>query len=102
MIRLKNEGYVKSVRGKSGGYLLARKPEEIMLGSIIRSFDGPLAPVRCASVTLYQRCEECIDEQACEIHHSMKKVRDAIAQVLDNTSLADGIHHHGQISNLEI
>src|SRR3569833_1964037 len=41
---LKRARFVKSIRGAGGGYLLKRPPEQIFLGEVIRSFDGPLAP----------------------------------------------------------
>ena len=51
-------------------------------------FDGPLAPVPCASQTAYQRCSDCKNEAVCGVHLAMKEVRDATARVLDGTSLA--------------
>jgi DNA-binding IscR family transcriptional regulator len=48
-----------------------------------------LAPVECVSVTAYRPCTECRDESTCGIHLVMKDVRDAIADILDHTSLAD-------------
>ena len=51
-------------------------------------FDGPLAPVPCASQTAYQRCADCKNEAVCGVHLAMKEVRDATARVLDGTSLA--------------
>ena len=53
LLGLKNHGILQSRKGKGGGYLLARDPAEIYLGQIVRMFDGPLAPVPCASQTAY-------------------------------------------------
>ncbi len=53
--------------------------------------DGPLAPLSCVSVNYYRRCDDCKDEQACEIRKVMRRVRDAIAGELDGTSLADAL-----------
>ena len=50
--------------------------------------DGPLAPIPCASRTQYQECEDC-DEATCQVRHMMLEVRQAIAEVLDNRSLAE-------------
>jgi DNA-binding IscR family transcriptional regulator len=50
--------------------------------------DGPLAPVPCASVTRYRRCNDCRDEKTCAISAVMRRVRDAMADVLDRTTLA--------------
>ncbi|HEU5042301.1 MAG TPA: Rrf2 family transcriptional regulator, partial [Gemmatimonadales bacterium] len=49
LLDLRNQGILRSRKGKGGGYLLARDPRDIYLGQIIRMLDGPLAPVPCAS-----------------------------------------------------
>jgi DNA-binding IscR family transcriptional regulator len=54
----------------------------------VRVLDGPLAPLPCASRTQYQRCEDC-DEESCRVRHMMLEVRQAVAAVLDNRSLAE-------------
>jgi Rrf2 family protein len=86
---LKQRGIVESKKGKGGGYQLAQAPDQITLGSVIRTIDGPLAPLPCASETAYRKCEECIDETRCGTRLVMKQVRDAIAAILDHTTLAD-------------
>ncbi|MDO8579898.1 MAG: Rrf2 family transcriptional regulator [Candidatus Omnitrophota bacterium] len=91
LLDLKNHGFLLSKRGKGGGYRLARDPKQIMMGSIIRIVEGPLAPVSCVSQTAYQKCHECRDEASCGIRMIMKEVREAIAKILDNTSLEDTI-----------
>lgn len=85
---LRNAGFVYSRKGKYGGYYLARPPGEIMIGHVVRVLDGPLAPIPCASKTRYQPCHDC-DVETCRVRHLMLEVRNAIAQVLDNTSLTD-------------
>lgn len=85
---LRNAGFVYSRKGKLGGYMLARLPEEIQIGHVVRVLDGPLAPIPCASKTRYQPCDDC-DVATCQIRHMMLDVRNAIAEVLDNTSLAE-------------
>jgi Rrf2 family protein len=88
LLGLKNHGLLLSRKGKGGGYRLARDPAEISLGQIVRLFDGPLAPVPCASQTAYVRCADCRNEAVCGVHLAMKEVRDATAKILDGTSLA--------------
>ncbi|HET8833804.1 MAG TPA: Rrf2 family transcriptional regulator [Gemmatimonadales bacterium] len=88
LLVLKNQGMLQSRKGKGGGYLLARDPKDIYLGQIVRMFDGPLAPVPCASQTAYVPCADCPNEAVCGVHLAMKAVRDATARVLDGTSLA--------------
>ncbi|HKT60933.1 MAG TPA: Rrf2 family transcriptional regulator [Gemmatimonadales bacterium] len=88
LLVLKHQGVLQSRKGKGGGYLLARDPKDIYLGQIVRMFDGPLAPVPCASQTAYVPCADCPNEAVCGVHLAMKAVRDATARVLDGTSLA--------------
>lgn len=89
LLALKNAGVLQSKKGKGGGYYLAQSPREISMGKVIRTLEGPLAPVPCVSETAYARCEECDDEWSCGIRLVMKEVRDAMAQILDNATLAD-------------
>ena len=85
---LRNAGLVHSKRGKGGGYMLARSPADIGVGAVIRVLDGPLAPIQCASKTVYRRCDDCLDEAHCAVRLVMLEAREAIASVLDNTSVA--------------
>ncbi|MGH7561992.1 MAG: RrF2 family transcriptional regulator [Gemmatimonadales bacterium] len=87
LLSLRNHGLLQSRKGLGGGYLLARDPRQIFLGQIVRMFDGPLAPVPCASQTAYVRCADCQDEAACGVRLVMRDVRDATARILDHTSL---------------
>src|SRR5262249_29004178 len=87
LLQLKHEGVVHSKKGKGGGYFLARRPSAVTLGQIIRIFDGPLSPLPCASEKAYVKCEECRDENSCGTRLVMKEVRDAIAEILDRTTL---------------
>lgn len=89
LLDLKRHGIVQSKKGKGGGYYLARTPQDVALGQVIRTLDGPLAPLPCVSQTAYVRCEECADETTCGIRTVMKEVRDSMARILDGTSLAD-------------
>ena len=91
LLELRNQGILGSKKGKGGGYFLARPPRTITLGEIIRSLDGPLAPVPCVSQTAYRTCEECEDESTCGIRAVMQDVRDTTAQILDRESLADAL-----------
>jgi Rrf2 family protein len=86
--QLKTAGYVKSRRGKFGGYSLARPMSRIKFGAVIRLIDGPLAPIRCVSQTSYARCS-CPDEVHCGLRILMFDVRNAISTILDRYTLAD-------------
>ncbi len=98
LLDLKHQGILQSKKGKGGGYFLWKSPESIYLGHVIRTLDGPLAPLPCASQTGYARCEECKDETTCGIRLVMKEVRDATARILDGTSLADVL---GRVASVE-
>jgi len=89
LLELKNHGFLSSKKGKGGGYILARRAELIRVGDIVRTLDGPLAPVPCVSRLFYRKCDDCRDERACAVRAVMGEVRDAIAAILDNCTLAD-------------
>ena len=89
LLELKGMGFVESKKGRGGGYQLSRDPEGITIGSVIRSIDGPLAPLPCASETAYRPCETCADVSACGTRIIMRQVRDATAKILDGTTLTD-------------
>ena len=83
---LRKAGLVKSLRGAQGGYTLARNPDEITVGDIIRVLEGPLAPLDCVdedSNCSCNRAEDCITRGV------WRKVRDSITNVLDSITLGD-------------
>ena len=85
---LRTAGLVHSKKGRGGGYVLAKSPSQIMVGEIVRALDGPLAPIACASKGYYRRCDDCPAEGNCAVRLMMLEVRNSIAAVLDNRSLA--------------
>lgn len=88
MLSLKNAGLLHSKIGVGGGYSLAKPAQQIMLGTIIRVLDGPLAPISCVSQIAYEACN-CPDEATCKLRAVMNDVRTAMTNILDKTSLAD-------------
>jgi Rrf2 family protein len=88
MRALKAGGFVKSERGKYGGYRLGKPARSITIGSVVRAIDGPLAPIGCVSQMAYEKCS-CPDEAHCGLRMLMLDVRNAIADILDRYSLAD-------------
>ena len=87
MVDLRRAGLVQSRRGPQGGHALARPAAEIMVGDLIRAIDGPLAPVRCASMTAYAPCSDCADPDSCAVRELMRETRAALSGVLDTCSL---------------
>jgi Rrf2 family protein len=88
LLGLKASGLVESKKGKGGGYALVRPPEQITVAQVIRVMEGPLAPLPCASETRFRKCDECVDIETCGTRIVMRQVRDAMAEILDATTLA--------------
>ena len=86
LLSLKNAGILEAKRGVGGGYSLSRSPENINLGEIIRVVDGPLTPVNCVSTDPHAPCP---DESLCGLYSVMLEVRNAVSNILDDTSLKD-------------
>ncbi|MDK1493927.1 Rrf2 family transcriptional regulator [Sinorhizobium sp. 7-81] len=95
LLELRNVGILRSKKGPNGGYALSRPASEIMIGQVIRALDGPLAPIRCASRTAFEACDDCNDPVGCQVRLSMTEVRDAIATILDNMTLAQFVAKDG-------
>lgn len=85
------EGLVSAQRGRDGGYWLAKAPDAISYGDIVRLTRGSLALVPCASRMAYESCTNCVDEEGCRLRMVMLSVRDATADILDGISLANGM-----------
>ncbi len=86
LLELKTARLVESIRGARGGYRLRRPPSQIFLGEIIRTIDGPLAPLADAE-TLRKLVRR--DKQHSPLYQVLLDVRNAAAGILDHTSLAD-------------
>jgi Rrf2 family protein len=89
LLELKQHGLLTSKPGRGGGYALAKRPEDIAIGNVLRIVDGPLALLPCVSKTAYRRCAECVDETTCGIRSVMRDVHAATTRILDGTTLAD-------------
>ena len=96
LLALKNNGLLHSKMGVGGGYYLARSASEITLGQIFRVLDGPVAPIKCVSQMSYEPCG-CPGEETCGLRMVMGDVRNAIADILDTTSLADVVKRQGSL-----
>lgn len=84
LIPLKGAGLVKSVRGARGGYMLAKEPAAISLYDIVRSLEGPLAPVECVQDPNY-----CDRVGGCTVHLVWGEMGDMLVNFLAGMSLAD-------------
>jgi Rrf2 family protein len=89
LLALKNARILNSKKGKSGGYLLNRSPEEIDMAEITRLFDGAVALLPCVTYRFYERCEECVDEETCGIREVFLEIRNETVNRLKGATLSD-------------
>lgn len=82
---LNKAGFVKSVRGPQGGYMLLKEPKEYTVGMILRLTEGSLAPVEC----LEFEENTCPRREKCVTLKVWKKLDISIKQVVDNITLVD-------------
>lgn len=86
MLALKSQGWVSSVAGIRGGYVLSKSPAKITMGEVVRHFDGILAPIDCVSLTGYKRCSQ---ESVCRFRRVFFDARNYVANLMDRSTLAD-------------
>ncbi|MFD1795654.1 Rrf2 family transcriptional regulator [Paracoccus aurantiacus] len=103
LLDLRKEGVLVSVRGRSGGYRMAREPATVPLEALLRRIDGPLAPLPCLSRTAYQKCEDCRDEAECRLRRVFAEVFWSYLLLLESLTLADlvgaaGVPMRGMLS----
>jgi Rrf2 family protein len=89
LLILKKAEILQSKKGKGGGYFLAKPAREITIASVMRVLEGPIALFPCVSLNFYEKCDDCPDEDACNVHRLMVQVRDSNLNIFENTSLAD-------------
>ena len=79
---LRRAGLLKSQRGSSGGYILARQPQEVSIGAIVRALEGPLAPASCVLEE-----EACEQSQMCAMHSLWRRMYDGMNDLFDSITL---------------
>ena len=90
LLRLKNNGYLASSRGKSGGYRLAKRPAEISLLEIVCLFEDSVSMLACVCVDDdYRSCDFCKDESSCPIRSTFSAIYRQTTDILRRTTLAD-------------
>jgi len=89
LLEVRNAGIITSIRGRSGGYLLLKRPVEIQIAELLRLIDGPIAPLPCLSRNYYQRCEDCADEAACRIRKVFAEVFWSYLLIIESLTLED-------------
>ena len=83
--QLGSKGFVKTLRGKGGGFSLQRPPEQISIGEVVRSMETHFNWVECFDPAL----QSCRLLPNCGLKHSLARAGDAYLQVLDAATLAD-------------
>lgn len=81
---LNKAGYLETARGYAGGYKLIKEPKEYVIGDILRSTEGELAPTYCLSED-----GECERKKSCKTYSFWKGLDDVISEYVDSKTLAD-------------
>lgn len=88
---LSRAGFIRSVRGAQGGYMLLHKPEEINLGDVLRALEGTLAPLDCVDPESECKCERV---EVCVTTDVWRKIHDAVSGVVDSITFADLVNEY--------
>lgn len=82
---LRQHKILKSERGAVGGYRFFKPPQSIKVVDIMRIIDGPVALLPCVSENFYEKCDECTDEETCNLRRLFAELRDQMLPVLEET-----------------
>jgi Rrf2 family protein len=86
LVALRQGGFIRTVKGKGGGYALARPPEEITLAEVVRFFEGPLAPSTSVSENFYHPSPI---EHEPGLVRVFREIRNKVAEILEQSTLAE-------------
>jgi len=89
LLSLRKAGFLGSKKGKGGGYYLLDKTLDTPVAAFYRILEGPIAMFPCVSLNFYERCDDCPDENQCDVHKLMIQVRDKTLSILANTTLRE-------------
>lgn len=81
---LRKAGFIRSVRGPQGGHALVRDPAELKVSEVIEALEGAIMPIDCLDSS-----SSCSRNGGCAQREMWDQVREAILQVLDNTTIRD-------------
>jgi len=95
--KLRKAGVVNSIRGAQGGYVLAKSPEEISVGDILRALEGDLNPVDCAEVQGNK--VSCQSAELCVTKYVWKRISDSINSAVDGIMLSELVHESKKIQD---
>lgn len=104
LLEIRNAGIISSIRGRSGGYSLLKKPSDVSISELLRLIDGPIAPLACLSRRAYQRCEDCTNEETCRIRKVFAEVFWSYLVIIESLTLEEMLQAGGvdQIPTLPV
>ncbi len=93
--RLGVAGYVETLRGQHGGIRLAKKPQDIVIGEVVRTTEPDLAPVSC-----FESAGSCAFTASCKLKRAISDALKAFLAVLDGYTVADLVENRGTLMRL--
>ncbi|KXG09304.1 HTH-type transcriptional repressor NsrR [Anoxybacillus sp. P3H1B] len=93
---LGKHGWIETIRGRNGGIRLAKKPEEIRLGAVVRQTEDNLSLVECFAA----HGNHCVITPACQLKHVLHEALEAFLHVLDSYTLADLLANKQQLHQI--
>lgn len=97
LLDLRKAGYLGAKRGRAGGYYLIREPASVSLGELLQRIDGPIAPLPCLSRRSYQRCDDCSDEETCQLRRVFGEIFWSYLLLIESLTLADLLRDPGKM-----
>lgn len=94
-LRLGRLGYVTTLRGRTGGIALARRPEDVNLGEVVRSMEDGFAMTECM-----RDGGRCTISPACRLKHIASNALEAFLAVFDSFTLADIVENRSELAEL--
>lgn len=88
--KLKKSGYIETIRGKQGGYLLAKEPKDITVGMILRALEGDISSSDCL------KNDKCGKENTCVTRIIFEDIEKSINNIIDNTTLQDMVQKRNE------
>lgn len=92
---LKKAGLVKSIRGASGGYILAKDMSEISVGDVLRALEGDLEPVKCGALDPEGGCSA---SGGCVTKYVWQKINDSITKTVDEIKIDELVRESIEIN----
>ncbi|WP_109468015.1 RrF2 family transcriptional regulator [Albibacillus kandeliae] len=96
LLELRKSGYLGAKRGRAGGYFLIRDPARISLGELLQQIDGPIAPLPCLSRRAYRRCDDCADEESCQLRRVFGEIFWSYLLLIESLTLQDLLQDPGK------